>query len=49
MYFDKGRSRRTIHQETSDFLEKLLKMLAEKGESYTFMYIKWYKKHHKDY
>ena len=48
-YFDKGRSRRTIHQETSDFLEKLLKMLAEKGESYTFMYIKWYKKHHKDY
>ena len=48
-YFDKGRSRRTIHQETSDFLEKLLKMLAEKGESYTFMYIKWYKKHHNDY
>ena len=48
-YFDQGRSRRTIHQETSDFLEKLLKMLAEKGESYTFMYIKWYKKHHKDY
>ena len=48
-YFDKGRSRRTIHQETSDFLEKLLKMLAEKGESYTFMYIKWYRKHHKDY
>ena len=38
-YFDKGRSRRTIHQETSDFLEKLLKMLADKGESYTFMYI----------
>ena len=48
-YFDKGRSRRTIHQETSDFLEKLLKMLAEKGEPYTFMYIRWYKKHHKDY
>ena len=48
-YFDKGRTRRSIHQETSDFLEKLLKMLAEKGESYTFMYIKWYKKHHKDY
>ncbi len=48
-YFDKGRSRRTIHQETSDFLEKLLKMLAKKGENYTFMYIKWYRKHHKDY
>ena len=48
-YFDKGRSRRTINKETSDFLEKLLKMLAQKGEEYTFMYIKWYKKHHKDY
>ena len=48
-YFDKGRSRRTIHKETSDFLEKLLKMLAQKGEDYTFMYIKWYMKHHKDY
>ena len=30
-YFDQGRSRRTIHQETSDFMEKLLKMLAEKA------------------
>ena len=48
-YFDKARSRRCIHQETSDFLEKLLKMLAEKGEPYTFMYIRWYMKHHKDY
>ncbi len=48
-YFDKGRSRRTIHQETSDFLEKLLKMLADKGEPYTFLYIRWYMKHHKDY
>ena len=48
-YFDKGRSRRTIHQETSDFLEKLLKMLAVKGENYTFLYIRWYRKHHKDY
>ena len=48
-YFDSGRSRRTLHPETSDFLEKLLKMLAEKGEDYTFTYIKWYLKHHKDY
>ncbi|MBR4342722.1 MAG: catalase [Lachnospiraceae bacterium] len=48
-YFDKGRSRRTIHQETSDFLEKLLRMLAKKGENYTFLYIKWYMKHHDTY
>ena len=48
-YFDGGRARRTIHQETSDFLEKLLKMLAEKGESYTFAYIRHYLRTHKDY
>ncbi len=48
-YFDKGRARRTIHQETSDLLEKLLKMLAEKGESYTFAYIRKYRKTHDDY
>jgi len=48
-YFEKGRTRRNIHPETSDFLEKLLKMLAKKGEDYTFMYIKWFMKHHDDY
>ena len=48
-YFDGGRARRTIHQETSDFLEKLLKMLAEKGERYTFRYIRKYRRKHKDY
>ena len=48
-YFDKGRARRTINKETSDFLEKLLKMLSVKGEDYTFTYIRWYMKHHKDY
>jgi len=48
-YFDKGRPRRTIHPETEAFLEKLLRMLAQKGEDYTFMYIKWYRKHHDDY
>ena len=48
-YFDKGRSRRTIHQETSVFLEKLLKMLAKKGEKYTFRYIRKYRRKHDDY
>lgn len=48
-YFEKGRARRNIHPETSKFLEKLLRMLAVKGEDYTFMYIKWYMKHHEDY
>ncbi len=48
-YFDKGRSRRTIHPETSDFLEKLLKMLAQSGESVTFAYIRHYMKKHNDY
>ena len=48
-YFDKGRARRTIHQETSDFLEKLLKMLAEKGEDLTFAYIRHFRRTFDDY
>ena len=41
-YFERGKARRTalIHPETSDLLEKLLTMLAEKGEAETFAYIK---------
>ncbi len=39
-YFEKGRQRRTIHQNTSDLLESLLVMLSEKGEEETFKYIK---------
>ena len=39
-YFDRGRARRTIHPETSDFLERLLLMLAEEGEDKTFEYIR---------
>lgn len=39
-YFDKGRSRRWMHQETSDRLENLLIMLRDKGEKETFYYIK---------
>lgn len=39
-YFYKGKPTRMIHPSTSDFLEHLLKMLAEKGEDYTFAYIR---------
>ena len=39
-YFLKVKSKRVIHPETSDLLEKLLTMLAEKGEDATFDYIK---------
>lgn len=40
-YFMRGKKSRTmIHQETSDRLEFLLKMLAEKGENATFAYIR---------
>ena len=41
-YFERGRKSRgsIIHPETSDELERLLKMLAEKGEDYTFKYIR---------
>lgn len=39
-YFLKAKGRRIIEQETSDKLEMLLRMLAEKGEEETFRYIK---------
>ena len=39
-YFMKAKGRRVIHPETSDLLEELLTMLAEKGEDYTFKHIK---------
>lgn len=39
-YFLRGKDKRFIHPETSDFLEELLVMLAEKGEKETFRYIK---------
>lgn len=43
-YFELGRSRREIHQETSDQLEQLLTFLAQNGEKATFAYIKqWIK------
>ncbi len=39
-YFEGGRSSRYIHPETSDEIEELLVMLAEKGEEATFKYIR---------
>ena len=39
-YFERRRAQRSIHPETSDELEYLLKMLADKGEEETFKYIK---------
>ena len=39
-YFLKGKNRRAIHPDTSDEIEFLLRMLADKGEDYTFSYIK---------
>ena len=39
-YFMRAKGRRVIHPETSDLLEELLTMLAEKGEDYTFNHIK---------
>lgn len=48
-YFMRGKDRRSIHPDTSDFLEELLTMLSEKGEKETLRYIKAYIKAHKDY
>lgn len=39
-YFLEGKERAPIHEETKELLEKLLRMLAEKGEAETFRYIK---------
>ena len=39
-YFMRAKGRRVIHPETSDLLEELLTMLAEKGEDYTFKHIR---------
>ncbi|MBE5957565.1 MAG: catalase [Lachnospiraceae bacterium] len=39
-YFNKRKGKRFIHQKTSDKIEMLLKMVAEKGEDETFKYIR---------
>lgn len=40
VYFERGRATRSIHPKTSRLLEFLLTMLAEKGEDYTFAYLR---------
>jgi hypothetical protein len=39
-YFDGGRARQFMHPETAALLKKLLQMLAERGEEYTFAYVR---------
>lgn len=39
-YYKKGRSGKLLHPNSQALLEKYLEMLAEKGEEYTFAYIK---------
>ncbi|MBQ2754732.1 MAG: catalase, partial [Clostridia bacterium] len=39
-YFMRGKGNRTIHDETSDLVEKWLTILAEKGEKEVFRIIK---------
>lgn len=39
-YYMKGRAGKLLHPETKKLLEKYLKMLADKGEEFTFNYIK---------
>ncbi len=48
-YFTHAKSMRVIHPETSDFLERLLTMLAQEGEEKTFSYIRTYLKNHDTY
>lgn len=48
-YFLKGKATRRIHPETSAFLERLLRMLADRGEAYTFAWIRRYLATHDDY
>ena len=48
-YFLNGKARRKIHPETSELLEKLLRMVAEEGEDATFAYIRQILKRKQEY
>ena len=39
-YYNRGNARKKMHPSTADILEEWLNMLAEKGETETFAYIK---------
>ena len=44
-YFERAKGRRVIHPDTSELLEHLLRMLAAKGEEYTFDYVRRLRKY----
>ncbi len=44
-YFMRAKGVRAIHPDTSRLIERLLRMLAEKGEDYTFAYIRRLKRY----
>lgn len=48
-YFLGAKSRRIIHPETSELIESLLTMLAEKGEKETFAYLRGLVRSGKEY
>lgn len=48
-YFLGGKPRRQIHPQTSEFIEFLLRMLAQRGEKETYAYIRAYLRTHDDY
>lgn len=48
-YFLKGKVRRKIHPETAALLEKLLKILAVKGEDAAFGYLRYLLRRNKEY
>ena len=48
-YYQWGKGRHLMHEETNAFLEKLLVMLAEEGEDRAFAWIRQYLKEQKDY
>lgn len=48
-YFLRGKDHRFIHPETSELTERLLRMLAERGEKETFAYIRGLVKSGREY
>ena len=39
-YYNRGKAKYLLHVETAELLERMLTMLAQKGEDETFAYIK---------
>ena len=48
-YYQRGKGRHLMHEETDAFLAKLLVMLAEEGEDKAFAWIRQYHKENRDY